>query len=161
MNLKAFSDIPADARAESARRAASNLKENLGDKADSDPRNAANMALLGSLGSHDLSAMRDVLGMPEKCLASTRSSDDGGKSSWWWTALFQYKGFVAHYEVSCKFVLGLCCEVMTVAFRWQLTKWLCSTLILRCTPMILGSRSSMTREYRKTTSCDWIADAII
>lgn len=100
MNLKAFSDIPADARAESARRAASNLKENLGDKADSDPRNAANMALLGSLGSHDLSAMRDVLGMPEKCLAATRSSDDGEKSSWWWTALFQYKGFVAHYEVS-------------------------------------------------------------
>lgn len=57
------------------------------------------MSLLTTLGCHDLSAMRDVIGMPEKCLVATRSDDAGGKSAWY-TALFQYQGFKAYFEVS-------------------------------------------------------------
>jgi hypothetical protein len=41
------------------------------------------LALLGELGSHDLSAMREILGLPTKCL---------GASLTWpiWTATFEY-----------------------------------------------------------------------
>lgn len=98
MHQRYYKDFPSSSSSELVARRASNLKENLGAKADSDPRNANSWGLLHSLGSHDLSAMRDVIGMPEKCLCATRSDD--GDSSWWWTALFQYKGFNAYYEVS-------------------------------------------------------------
>lgn len=98
MHQHYYKDLPSSASSELIARRASNLKENLGAKADSDPRSANSWALLHSLGSHDLSAMRDVIGMPEKCLCATRSDD--GDSSWWWTALFQYRGFKAYYEVS-------------------------------------------------------------
>lgn len=116
MDLHYFRDIPASSSSDLQSRKTANLEENLGDKANADPRNMSSHALLGSLGSHDLSAMRDVLGMPEKCVVATRSSD--GDSSWWWTALFQYKGFYAHYEVSrIYFVYGSRADD-----RWQLMK---------------------------------------
>ncbi|XAO26486.1 hypothetical protein I312_105323 [Cryptococcus bacillisporus CA1280] len=98
MHQRYYKDFPSSSSSELVARRASNLKENLGAKADSDPRNANSWGLLHSLGSHDLSAMRDVIGMPEKCLCATRSDD--GDSSWWWTALFQYKGFNAYYEMA-------------------------------------------------------------
>ena len=98
MDIHYFRDIPSTSSDELASRKKANIAENLGAQADADPRNINSHALLGSLGSHDLSAMRDVLGMPEKCVVATRSND--GDASWWWTALFQYKGFYAHYEVS-------------------------------------------------------------
>ncbi|KAJ9655944.1 hypothetical protein H2198_005292 [Neophaeococcomyces mojaviensis] len=49
------------------------------------------LAILGGLGSHDLSAMREVLGMP-RCVK--------GASLQWpiWSALFQYDGFPVIYE---------------------------------------------------------------
>ncbi|ORY30209.1 hypothetical protein BCR39DRAFT_153929 [Naematelia encephala] len=99
MHLRYFRDIPASASSDLSSRKLSNLKENLGDKWDSDPRNMHSWSLLGSLASHDLSAMRDLLGMPQKCLCSTRSNEDDGTSSWWWTAIFQYEGFKAYYEM--------------------------------------------------------------
>ncbi|WVQ93800.1 hypothetical protein IAU59_000878 [Kwoniella sp. CBS 9459] len=94
-----FRDHPSAAGTELVKRRTANLIENLGEeRAKADPRNAHGWSLLHSLGSHDLSAMRDVLGMPEKCIVATRSADEGDQS-WWWTALFQYKGFKAHYEM--------------------------------------------------------------
>ncbi|KAK3056675.1 hypothetical protein LTR09_002468 [Extremus antarcticus] len=50
-------------------------------------------ALLGGLGSHDLSAMREALGMPESVTAC--SMDMGTK---FWNATFRYPEFVVHYE---------------------------------------------------------------
>ncbi|WVR03480.1 hypothetical protein IAU60_000471 [Kwoniella sp. DSM 27419] len=94
-----FRDHPATAGEDLSARRETNLRENLGDLAMSDGRNAHSWSLLHSLGSHDLSAMRDVLGMPSKCIVSTRSDDEAGKESWWWTALFQYDGFKAHFEM--------------------------------------------------------------
>lgn len=46
--------------------------------------------LLGGLGSHDLSAMREMLGMPQACIGASLGE--------FWTALFQYPGFAVTYE---------------------------------------------------------------
>ncbi|WVQ80389.1 hypothetical protein IAT38_002494 [Cryptococcus sp. DSM 104549] len=99
MYQKYFTDFPPEASSDLSARRSANLTENLGERATADPRNAHSWGLLHSLGSHDLSAMRDVVGMPERCITATRS-DDGNGNSWWWTALFQYKGFKAYYEMA-------------------------------------------------------------
>ena len=94
-----FTDHPASTGQEIKDLSIQNLTENLGEKAHDDPRNMASIGLLGSLGSHDLSAMRDVIGMPQKCLAATRTEDNDGRSVWW-NAIFRYEGFKAYFEVS-------------------------------------------------------------
>ncbi|GFZ47952.1 hypothetical protein JCM24511_05699 [Saitozyma sp. JCM 24511] len=94
MHLKYFTDFPASSQSDRTARIAANLKENLPNATD-DPRNAASMAVLGSLASHDLSAMRDLIGMPERCIAATRAEGEGV----WWTALFKYQGFKAYFEM--------------------------------------------------------------
>jgi len=44
-----------------------------------------------SLGSHDLSAMREILGMPQRVLGASLGSPI-------WSVLFQYEGFPVTYE---------------------------------------------------------------
>lgn len=84
-----------------------NLIENLSEaQANSDPRNMHSWNLLGGLGSHDLSAMRDVIGMPKKCLMATRSDEGNGTGSWW-SVLFDYGGFKCYYEVRLLFQCGV------------------------------------------------------
>ncbi|ORX35856.1 hypothetical protein BD324DRAFT_591908 [Kockovaella imperatae] len=99
MHQEYFSDHPADAGKEIQKLTESNLIENLGPESLKDSRNLHSFSLLGSLGSHDLSAMRDVIGMPEKCLVATRTAGDDG-NCWWWSALFDYNGFKAYYEMA-------------------------------------------------------------
>lgn len=53
-------------------------------------QNSRMWRLLGGLGSHDLSAMRELLGMPRACI--------GAHLGAFWTALFQYPGFAVTYE---------------------------------------------------------------
>lgn len=71
------------------------------------------MMLLTTLGCHDLSAMRDVFGMPKRCLIATRSRDDlpgdqgQGKGSFWWSIIFEYEGFKAYFEASILFYVRL------------------------------------------------------
>lgn len=58
------------------------------------PRSKTNermLDLLGGLGSHDLSAMREALGMPRKVLGCSLSMPI-------WTATFEYDGFPVVYE---------------------------------------------------------------
>ncbi|CAG8037277.1 unnamed protein product [Penicillium salamii] len=50
---------------------------------------------LGSLGSHDLSAMREALGMPKGVLGASLCSSKGPQ---FWSALFQYPSFAVSYE---------------------------------------------------------------
>ncbi|KAJ5367665.1 hypothetical protein N7541_001606 [Penicillium brevicompactum] len=50
---------------------------------------------LGSLGSHDLSAMREALGMPRGVLGASLCSAKGPQ---FWSALFQYPSFAVSYE---------------------------------------------------------------
>ncbi|GAA5895186.1 Gfo/Idh/MocA family oxidoreductase [Sporobolomyces salmoneus] len=62
------------------------------------PRDVSTYRLLGSLGSHDLSAMRELLGgIPKSCFVATRNSDPDGKNPFI-TALLEYEGFTAIYE---------------------------------------------------------------
>ncbi|KAK4569421.1 hypothetical protein LTR86_003184 [Recurvomyces mirabilis] len=49
--------------------------------------------LLGGLGSHDLSVMREALGMPQKVLGCSLNADTP-----FWNVLFQYPGFAVSYE---------------------------------------------------------------
>ncbi|KAM5442018.1 hypothetical protein MferCBS31731_002847 [Microsporum ferrugineum] len=50
---------------------------------------------LTGLASHDLSAMRECLGMPAKILGASICSDTGPQ---FWSALFKYTGFAVCYE---------------------------------------------------------------
>ncbi|KAL1859996.1 hypothetical protein Plec18170_001945 [Paecilomyces lecythidis] len=50
---------------------------------------------LGSLGSHDLSAMREALGMPTAVLGASLCKSAGPP---FWSALFQYPSFTVSYE---------------------------------------------------------------
>ncbi|KAK4689402.1 hypothetical protein P7C73_g709, partial [Tremellales sp. Uapishka_1] len=95
MHLKRFTDFPPTAREDMQNRQRANLAEMLGEEAVQDPRNLHAWTLLGSLGSHDFSAMRDLVGMPEKCLLATRNED-----GMWWSAVFAYHGFKAYYEMA-------------------------------------------------------------
>ncbi|KAK0261975.1 hypothetical protein LTR35_017756 [Friedmanniomyces endolithicus] len=49
--------------------------------------------LLGSLGSHDLSVMREALGMPKSVLGCSIDAETP-----FWNVLFQYPGFACSYE---------------------------------------------------------------
>ncbi|GAA5864623.1 hypothetical protein JCM1840_002176 [Sporobolomyces johnsonii] len=88
-----FDDFPAAANEDRIRRGAAIAKAALGDRAAS-ARDVSTYRLLGSLGSHDLSAMRELLGVPKSCFAATRAK---GPSPFI-TALFEYESFTATYE---------------------------------------------------------------
>ncbi|KFZ02171.1 hypothetical protein V500_00409 [Pseudogymnoascus sp. VKM F-4518 (FW-2643)] len=59
------------------------------------PASALQWRHLGSLGSHDLSAMREALGMPTSILGASLCSTSGPP---FWSALFQYPSFAVSYE---------------------------------------------------------------
>ena len=68
------------------------------------------LALLGGLGSHDLSAMREAVGMPQSVVSASLQ---------WpiWTATFQYDGFVVVYESGINEVRssrGICPKVLII-----------------------------------------------
>lgn len=82
-------DIPQEAIQERAERASEMVRTAIGDA----PTNlAGTYRLLGGLSSHDLSAMREMLGMPERVIAARQH----GK---FLTVLFEYNNFSALYEV--------------------------------------------------------------
>ncbi|KAJ4983993.1 myo-inositol 2-dehydrogenase [Stagonosporopsis vannaccii] len=59
------------------------------------PVTALMWELLSGLGSHDVSAMRELLGMPEKVVGAVPCSTT---ASPFWSALFQYPNFAVSYE---------------------------------------------------------------
>jgi hypothetical protein len=95
MFLKYFRDFPPEAAADLAKRKTANAEEVLARK-DLTRQDEESWVHLGCLGSHDLSAMRDVLGMPRRCLFASRSGEECAK---WWSAVFDYGDFNAIYEV--------------------------------------------------------------
>lgn len=58
---------------------------------EADAANTRLMRLLGGLGTHDLSAMREILGMPKKVLGAYLAFP-------MWTVTFEYEGFPVVYE---------------------------------------------------------------
>jgi predicted dehydrogenase len=83
-------DVPAEAMAERGNRAEALVREALGDVPE---ELAWTYRLLCGLGSHDLSAMRELLGPPERVVAA-RQWRRGG----FITAFFDYGDFIATYE---------------------------------------------------------------
>lgn len=83
-------DIPEEAMRERAERARAQLREALGDAADGF---GGTYRLLCGLSSHDLSAMRELLGFPERVIAAARS--EGGR---FLSVLFGYPGYIVSFE---------------------------------------------------------------
>lgn len=88
-------DFPAHAIEDRRARGRTLAEKALSPAQASNPRDVDTYRLLGSLGSHDLSAMRELLGMPKRCIAATRSKPEGPPFI---TALFEYDGFTTTYE---------------------------------------------------------------
>src|SRR2546429_1065994 len=82
-------DIPQEAMRDRAERASRLVKAAIG---DAPPDLVRTYRLLCGLSSHDLSAMRELLGMPRSVIAARQW---GGS---FLTALFEYDGFTATYE---------------------------------------------------------------
>jgi len=86
-----FTDISPCVQEERASRAQAAAEASLGLNRASQPAEVSTWRLLCSLGSHDLSAMRELLGPPKGVLSA-------GRHGSWITALFDYGDFVTTYE---------------------------------------------------------------
>jgi predicted dehydrogenase len=73
------------------KRSAAAAEEALGQRRASIPSEVGTWRLLCSLGSHDLSAMRELLGEPKRVIGAARHGS-------WINALLDYGDFVANYE---------------------------------------------------------------
>src|ERR1700694_5707529 len=82
------SDIPAEALQDRAERARRLVKEAIG---DAPPQLVGTYRLLCSLSSHDLSAMRELLGMPKGVVAARQHGS-------FLTALFDYETYTVSFE---------------------------------------------------------------
>jgi len=91
---KRFNDVPSDAGNDLKARGRAIAVAALGERAD-DPALVRTFRLLCGLGSHDLSAMRELLGgVPERTVGALRSK----ANPLFITALFDYGGFMTTYE---------------------------------------------------------------
>ncbi|CUA71792.1 hypothetical protein RSOLAG22IIIB_09844 [Rhizoctonia solani] len=88
-----FDDFSPELNNDRLQRAQAISEAALGAQRAKDPSSVFTYRFLGSLGSHDLSAMRELLGSPKRCIGAGKNSD-----GMFITALFEYDGFVATYE---------------------------------------------------------------
>jgi predicted dehydrogenase len=86
-----FDDIPESAKLDRSERARERVLEAIGDVP---PEMISAYRLLLGLGSHDLSAMRELIGRPKRVAAATQWN--GGR---FMTAIFEYDGFNAVFEM--------------------------------------------------------------
>ncbi|KAB5589619.1 hypothetical protein CTheo_6936 [Ceratobasidium theobromae] len=88
-----FDDFSATDNEDRRNRARAISNTVLGAQRAQDPRAASTYRFLGSLGSHDLSAMRELIGMPKRCIGAGQNAH-----GYFITALFEYDGFITTYE---------------------------------------------------------------
>jgi predicted dehydrogenase len=86
-----FTDYPPEATAERTQAAEALLKEVFPHHEKITPLMTRFCRFLGGLGSHDLSVMRQVLGMPKACTGVSMHAP-------FFTATFEYEGFAVSYE---------------------------------------------------------------
>ncbi|KAF9462294.1 NAD-P-binding protein [Collybia nuda] len=86
-----FADVPDSAIEDRSQRSKTSAEASLGQARASNPTEVATWRLLCSLGSHDLSAMRELLGEPKGVIGAARHGS-------WIAALIDYGDFVANYE---------------------------------------------------------------
>lgn len=70
-------DIPDSANLDRTKKAKDIFRQALGEKA-ANPKEVTFWNLLNSLASHDLSAMRELIGMPQKVLSVARHAGPSG-----------------------------------------------------------------------------------
>ncbi|GAA5829070.1 hypothetical protein JCM11251_004114 [Rhodosporidiobolus azoricus] len=92
---QAFTDFPPEASADRTARGKTIAEAALGPERAENQSLVTTYRLLGGLGSHDLSAMRELLGVPKRCIAASRVQ---GGMPLFITAMFEYEGFTATYE---------------------------------------------------------------
>jgi predicted dehydrogenase len=90
-DIHRFDDIPEAAKADRAERARALVTEAIG---EAPPELVRAYRMLLGLGSHDLSAMRELIGAPERVIAA--SSWNGGG---YMTAILGFDGFNATFEM--------------------------------------------------------------
>ncbi|CAE6495286.1 unnamed protein product [Rhizoctonia solani] len=88
-----FDDFTPEFKGDRSQRAQAINDAALGARRAKDAASVFTYRLLGGLGSHDLSAMRELLGSPKRCIGAGKNSD-----GMFITALFEYEGFVTTYE---------------------------------------------------------------
>ncbi|KAL5638099.1 hypothetical protein ACGC1H_002376 [Rhizoctonia solani] len=88
-----FDDFTPEFKDDRLQRAQAINEAALGARRAKDTASAFTFRLLGGLGSHDLSAMRELLGSPKRCIGAGKNSN-----GMFITALFEYDGFVTTYE---------------------------------------------------------------
>ncbi|KAK5111277.1 hypothetical protein LTR85_012218 [Meristemomyces frigidus] len=88
-----FTDYPPEETKERAALSKQTLRQALEIecKVDTSPDLVTQYQNLCSLGSHDLSAMREVLGMPDDVTGASLGND-------FWSVLFKYPGYTVSYE---------------------------------------------------------------
>ncbi|KAF1850047.1 NAD(P)-binding protein [Cucurbitaria berberidis CBS 394.84] len=86
-----FRDFPSDALAKRTEAAEALIKEVYPQHKEITPEMTVFCRFLGGLGSHDLSVMREVLGMPKACTGVSMHS-------LFFTATFEYESFAVSYE---------------------------------------------------------------
>ncbi|EOD43205.1 NAD(P)-binding protein [Neofusicoccum parvum] len=88
-----FADFPEDASKELKDRTEALLEHAVGEDCGVEVSASSKqmMFILGALGTHDLSAMRELIGMPQKVLGAYPHYPI-------WSVLFQYDGFAVTYE---------------------------------------------------------------
>lgn len=91
-------DIPASASEEIKGIRHQSMLTNFGEHIAADERTAGSWSILTNLASHDISAMREILGSPRGVEYASRSGV--GPGSGWWNVVFDYGDFKAQYEVS-------------------------------------------------------------
>jgi predicted dehydrogenase len=86
-----FNDIPQEAMNDKSERARRLVNEAIGENAPQHVKNS--YRLLCGLSSHDLSAMREIIGMPKRVVSAVHWNNGRFIS-----AIFEYDGFYANFE---------------------------------------------------------------
>lgn len=108
-----------------------------------DERSTLMWRILGGLGTHDLSAMREALGMPTKVL--------GVHPGWpFWNVLFQFSGFAVSYESGIDEISRFDAHI-EVYGRQKNIRIQYDTPYIKGLPIKLHIRENVDGSYRETT----------
>ncbi|CAG9978425.1 unnamed protein product [Clonostachys byssicola] len=89
---KAFTDFPPESTKEKDAKAEDTVSQGLKEcGVKMTPESTMTWRIMGGLGSHDLSAMRECIGLPDEVLGSSLALP-------FWSVLFQYPKFAVSYE---------------------------------------------------------------
>lgn len=136
-----FNDIPKKAKKDKAERAEKLVKEAIG--SDSEERSRVYRYLCG-LSSHDLSAMRGILGFPKSVVTAQK-----GHGSFL-TVIFEYEGFTVTFETGTDEQRRFDAHIEIYGQQKSL-KIQYNTPYIRHLPTTLSINETINESYRETT----------